>query len=315
MRQNERDSAGNHERRANATWTGLVIQTSCKRPYWLRREFAMTGRSGEVEGNLRRLTEPGGGDNRATFMPDGKTLLFASKRSGKSQIWRMDPDGGHPRRFHESAANDYGRVAPNSDGTRIGFSSDRDGQNAIYVLDLASGQVTLVSDPAFWSFGPTWSSRDLIAFFSKKGGNMINVWTVRPDGSEARQVTDQPGESRQPWWSPDGRTLAFSADRATGAFGIWLLTSDGSNARPITSRGSYEQPFWSPDGQRIAVSAMLDEPHHRIYIMDAGGSNLQPIHQPEGDNNVHPAWSPDGRSIVFTSGKDANGSLYAFDMA
>jgi TolB protein len=144
---------------------------------------------------------------------------------------------------------------------------------------------------------------------------MINVWTVRPDGSEARQVTDQPGESRQPWWSPDGRTLAFSADRATGAFGIWLLTSDGSNARPITSRGSYEQPFWSPDGQRIAVSAMLDEPHHRIYIMDAGGSNLQPIHQPEGDNNVHPAWSPDGRSIVFTSGKDANGSLYAFDMA
>jgi Tol biopolymer transport system component len=96
---------------------------------------------------------------------------------------------------------------------------------------------------------------------------------------------------------------------------VQLIGSITQGDRQVTICGSYEQPFWSPDGQRIAVSAILDEPHHRIYIMDAGGSNLQPIHQPEGDDNVHPAWSPDGRSIVFTSGKDANGSLYAFDMA
>src|SRR5215813_14276221 len=73
----------------------------------------------EIRGNLRRLTAPGASDNRATFMPDGKTLLFASNRSGKSQIWAMDPDGARQHRFHESAANDYGRVAPNSAGTAI----------------------------------------------------------------------------------------------------------------------------------------------------------------------------------------------------
>lgn len=265
-----------------------------------------------LPGDLRRLTEPGGGDNRATFMPDGKTLLFASRRSGKSQIWAADPDGEHPRLFRESAANDYGRVAPNSDGSRICFSSDRDGQNAIYVLEVESGRVTRASDLAFWSFGPSWSSRDLIAFFSKKGGNAINIWTVHPDGSDARQITDQLGQSRQPWWSPDGGTLAISADRGTGTFAIWLLNSDGSNARPITQEGSYAQPFWSPDGRKIAVSAQLREPHHRVYVMHADGSMLQPIAQPEGDDNVHPAWSPDGRSIVFTSGKDLKSSLYVF---
>ena len=108
----------------------------------------------ELRGTLRRLTEPGSGDNRATFMSDGKTLMFACNRSGKSQIWGMNATG-HARRMHEGVSNDYGRVAPNADGTKLCFSSDRSGQNAAYVLELASGRVTLVSDAAFWSFGPT----------------------------------------------------------------------------------------------------------------------------------------------------------------
>ena len=82
-------------------------------------------------GRLRRLTAPGTGDNRATYLPDGTALLFASRRTGRSQIWTMDPDGGDPRRLYESAANDYGRVAPSPDGTRLSFSSDRSGQNVV----------------------------------------------------------------------------------------------------------------------------------------------------------------------------------------
>jgi TolB protein len=294
--------------------TGGIAIASLSASLW-RVSKSNAAESGEAQGKLRRLTEPGGGDNRATFMPNGRMLLFASSRSGKSQIWRIDPDGGHAKRFYESVANDYGRVAPNSDGTRICFSSDRSGQNALYVLDVASGRVTLVSDPDFWNFGPSWSSRDLLAFFSKKGGNMLNVWTVRPDGSRASQVTDQPGESRQPWWSPDGGTLAISADRGTGAFQISLLAADGSNAHPITNQGSFEQPFWSPNGKKIAVSARINEPHNRIYTMDADGSMLRPILQPAGDDNVHPAWSPDAHSIVFTSGKGSKSALYVFEMA
>jgi Tol biopolymer transport system component len=263
-----------------------------------------------MEGHLRRLTEPGNGDNRATFMPHGNTLLFASKRSGKSQIWQVARGGGNAIQFHKSNANDYGRVAPNSDGSRIAFSSDREGENAVYVLNVASGAVTLVSDPHFWSFGPSWSAHDLVAFFSKKGGNALNVWVVRPDGTQAQQVTDQPGESRQPWWSPDGDTLAISCDHGTGKFEIWLSQPDGSNARSIINQGSCAQPFWSPDGKRIAVSAKFSEPNSRIYVMNADGSDLQPIQQPTGRDNVHPAWAPDGRSIVFTSGKGAESSLY-----
>jgi len=223
----------------------------------------------------------------------------------------MDPDGGNVRQLLVSAANDHGRVAPNADGTRLCFASDRSGESAVYVLDRRTGRVAPVSDPSFWSFGPSWSSHDLIAFFSKKGGNRLNTWTARPDGSEPVQVTNQPGESRQPWWSADGETLAVSADHESGAFQVWLMRPDGTGARPITAGGSYQQPFWSPDGRRIAVSAKREDPHFRIYVMNAlDGGDLQAIEQPAAVDNVHPAWSPDGRTLVFTSGTGAASALW-----
>jgi len=291
----------------------------------LRREFvaglgaltlgvagARAGIPTKVAGSLTRLTPPGTGDNRATYLPDGTALLFASKRTGRSQIWSMERDGRNPRRLHESAANDYGRVAPSPDGWRLCFSSDRSGQNAIYVLDVRSGIVTLVSDPTAWSFGPSWSSRDRIAYFSRRGGNRLNLWTVSPDGSESHQVTDRPGESRQPWWSPNGTMLAFSADNGTGRFQLWLATADGSSGCPLTATGDWQQPFWSPDGLRLAASAKFGDAGFQILLIDTKGSTVQRIEQPEGDN-VHPAWSPDGRSIVFTVGRGDGSALWRFD--
>jgi Tol biopolymer transport system component len=290
-----------------------------------RRRFLRTACAGAfppavavdvMAGALQRLTEPGRGDNRASYMPDGQSLLFASTRAGSSQIWTIQPDGTEARRLHLSLANDYGRVAPSPDGRLLSFSSDRNGENAVYVLHPESGAVTCISDAAHWSFGPCWSQHGLIAFFSRKGGNRLNIWSVRPDGQDARQLTDRLGESRQPWWSPDGTRLAFSTDGGTGAFRIWLAGADGSGAQEVTTGGGdWQQPFWSPDGRRIAVSARPEgERRFRILIADLDG-HARAIRQPVDVHNVHPAWSPDGRSIVFTSGEGRAGALWRFDFA
>jgi dipeptidyl aminopeptidase/acylaminoacyl peptidase len=71
-----------------------------------RTRVSAAADGGEVRGTPRRLAERGLGDNRATFTPDGKTLLFASKRSGRSQIWAMDRDGSLPRQIQQSQGND-----------------------------------------------------------------------------------------------------------------------------------------------------------------------------------------------------------------
>jgi TolB protein len=268
--------------------------------------------SSTIEGRLRRLTASGGGDNRANYTPDGRRLLFASRRTGLSQIWSMAVDGGDVQHVYKTSSNEFGRVAPSPDGARLCFSSDRAGLNAIYILETKSGEVRPVSNPARWSFGPTWSKADRIAYFARNAEAGIDIWTVSADGSDARQITHHRGESRQPWWSPDGSLLAFSADEGTGSFQIHLASADGSDERSITRNGEWQQPFWSPDGSRLAVSARLASRHFRIFVMDAAGRNIRPIKQPADADNVHPAWSPDGRMIAFTSGKADAGCLWQF---
>ena len=172
--------------------------------------------------------------------------------------------------------------------------------------------MTAISHLNVWSFGPCWSSRNRIAYFSHEGGNKLKLWTVLPDGSELRQITNRPGECRQPWWSPDGATLAFSANDASERFQLWLSGGDGSGGHALTTAGDWQQPFWSPDGRRLAVSAKFGDAKSQILVIDVSNSDAERIEQPE-DNNVHPAWSPDGRSIVFTAGRGDGSALWRFD--
>ena len=193
--------------------------------------------------------------------------------------------------------------AGSPDGTRVAFSSFRDGNKEIYVMDADGGHpVNLTRHDAFDS-SPAWSPDGRrIAFESNRDGGMDHIFVMNADGSGVEQLTH---EFQAPWafspsWSPDGSSIACVSAQDIDLWGIHSLEL-GSRALHLISlaglRGT--RPSWSPDGARIAYAvADTANDFSHVWVMAADGSGARQLTFAESwDSN--PTWSPDGTRIAF----------------
>jgi dipeptidyl aminopeptidase/acylaminoacyl peptidase len=91
-----------------------------------------------------------------------------------------------------------------------------------------------------------------------KGGRRVShVWRARLDGGQPVQLTHGAENENTPRWSPDGRTIAFTAKRGDNEFAqIYLLAVDGGEARQLTTHASaVSEITWSPDGTSLYFTA------------------------------------------------------------
>lgn len=177
----------------------------------------------------------------------------------------------------------------------------------------------------------TWMSLDV----SPDGHEIVfdllgDIYTIPITGGEAKPLTSGIAWDMQPRYSPNGKYIAFTSDRA-GGDNIWIMNRDGSDPKQVTKESFrlLNSPAWTPDSEYLVARKhftsrrSLGSGEMWLYHR-TGGDGLQMTKRPNDQKDVgEPAFSPDGRYLyfsqdvtpgdVFEYNKDSNGLIYAIN--
>ena len=239
------------------------------------------------------------------------SVVFHSRRGGAlAKIYAMDPDGSGVQQLTFGPGNDLWPDLSRN-GQRVAFTSNRSGNNEIYVLDLRTGALTNVSQSSADDNWPRWSPNGHeVAFHSNRAGN-YDIYVVSVDDGAVRQVTNDPSLDQWADWSSNGQQLAWRR-----GMDIFVADAGGleQNVRQLTSTPTVldQMPAWSPDGKQLAYMS-FDPGYCSVFVMDADGANQVNL-TPKDPNDASsawcsraPAWSRNGQRIYFMSLRPSTG--------
>ncbi len=252
-------------------------------------------------------------------------VIFTSRRWWNYDIFIADIYGGHVTHLTKNKWLDF-NPSISSDGKKLSFVSDRDGNREIYSVDL------------FWMDGYTqWEGRNLKNLthspghdwtpkYSPNGDRIVfttyfpetdnyDVFVMDSDGSNKRNLTNSTWYEKLPQFSPDGSYIIYQAWQK-GKMEIFFLNlleevainlTRNTMSHDIISEGN----SFSPDGEKIIFTSERDG-NKEIYIMNSDGTNQKRLTENDADD-WEPVFSPWSNNILFTSNRDGNKEIYGMD--
>jgi len=272
--------SGRHIRAVPLIALGLVL--ACM-PVW--KAVSQQGAGPEYGPNLLPLVPPpmGSGTTHAFI---GHSLPPLPRQVSPAQAGPWPDSNLNPNSLATSEIEPA--AAPGATMNRVAFATIGVDEDEDFRIDP-----TLPTDP---NFSPNY-----------------NIWTMRPDGSEARQITDLPGDEREPAWDPGSRWIAFSyQETADASWDIYLINLNTLAVQRLTfGEGNKRHPTFSMDGNSVAFQWDINGDWDIYRTPTAGWSPQRLTTAPTDDTD--PAWCPAANVIAYTGTVGAGNRIFLMD--
>jgi TolB protein len=241
--------------------------------------------------NVAYLTDSSALVTSPRFSPTGDRLLYTSYETGFPRITLLDIASLERRTLQEQdgTMSFSPRFSPN--GASVVFSLERGGNSDIFGLDLASGNLSQLTNAPSIETAPSYSPDGSQIVFESDRSGTSQIYVMPASGGEGTRISGGAGRYGTPVWSPRGDYIAFTKQNE-GRFHIGVMRTDGSEERLLTASFLDEGPTWAPNGRVLMFTRETSGAGGQatLWSVDITGRNLKQI--PTDGPASDPAWSP-----------------------
>jgi len=234
-------------------------------------------------------------------------IIYSSVVDGSHDVFKVSgEDLGVSRLTGSAGTNTNPSWAP--DKSQIAFLSDRNGPNALWVMDWAGESKRQISSPGTEIAAFEWAPDSVTVAVEIVEDSTHWIAIINTESGDVDPLTMQSEDVRLGGWSPDGEWVLYSM--ASTDSGIRRRNPNGVDEITVTT-GSDTEPSWSRDGRWI-LFLRQEEGRSNIVVVDKDGNFEKLLLTPDFDAS-EPSWSPDSKHVAFVSGTGDEAEIYVIE--
>ena len=282
-------------------FTLVVLAPAAVFGQWTNRYPKLDGYSHHVYAEGFELPILAAGPTDPAPSPDGRTIAI----SARGWIWLFDPDTGVARRLTSGPELDT-RPAWRPDGASLAFLRDDSENLAIWSVDIASGEETLLFEDEAIVLDPAWAPDGKRLYFSAATAGDLDIWRLSLETGEPERITSRRGLEVRPQPLPGG-ALAYLAKGRSSPDELVVRSAEGvETTLRAESIASQARPGAGPGGNILAVNWPAGDggDGYRLLLLDPEEVDPMELVAARG-LPLTPALTPDGDSVIYVEADEA----------